>query len=320
MPALEYHNTKSSKLHGARQRHQNTVRFNPHRHNPENALPPNILRAATSLCCRRCQLILRWKIDYGKYPSLVQIRTAKVRACGCCGEKKVTLPLHRLCQGCSRELAVCAKCSKTPEESERLATAALLRAGRPGLRGDNDDGDADEEEEDEGDDSDDDEYLKTAAAGRDEEAEAKAAAKREEDRLRQEQDEADFPELAKLRGLDVSMLRTRLYEERKSVAVSALNQQGRMRERSRRTAMRLMDRGDEHGAAEVIAAAVGGRGGDDDEGAASDDDGEEEETDEEESDDEVEQKPVSAAAAAKPAAVAAGAAAAGDTSSDEETI
>lgn len=314
--AYQYRNTSSAKLHGARQRHQNVVKFDPLRHKPEEALPPQVLRMLTSLCCRRCQLILQWKLNYGKYPSLVQIRKA-LKVCGICKEKNVAIPFHHLCQGCAREACVCAKCQKNPEESEMLAQAALKRASINEPSSNSDDDDAEEEEEEEDDEDEDDDDERRAMRHDTDEAAAERLAKLEEERARREQDEADFPELIKLRGLDVSVLRAKLYEERTNSTVSALNTQGRLRERNRRTAMRQMEKGNESGAANTISTAM--RSGEQQQQHQQDND-----EDDVDDDDNVKTVPAAVAAAAsskpKPKPKPVVLAGAGDTSSDEETL
>lgn len=66
----------------------------------------------------------------------------------------------------------------------------------------------------------------------------------------------ELPELARLRGLDVSILREKLLEARRASAVEQIRSQGKLRERERRTAMRKMKHGDDQGAVDAVLAAA----------------------------------------------------------------
>lgn len=263
MPAVEYHSTSSSRYKGARQVHQNKTRFNPSRHQPDRALPPNVTRQATSLCCRRCQLIIKWKLDYGKYPTLVNIRKA-LRSCGACGEKAVSIPFHHLCQDCSEELGVCAKCRLAPEESEARAMDAIRRGGaldeedaeyyaslEEGGRGD---------DKDESDDDDDDDKSEEGGQGEQSDGndQPKLTLKQRIAAALGHKDDADedIPELLRLRGLDVSNLRHQLEEDKREDTLHAIKNQGKLRERDRRSALRKLAQGDERAAMEITKRAI----------------------------------------------------------------
>jgi len=206
--------------------HQNSERFNPHRHRPESMLPPEIARVATSLCCRRCQLIIRWKLDYGKYPSLPAIRSLS-KSCN----KSVTTPFHRLCQDCAAEFVACAKCQKSPQESERDAADALRRATVDGHDTGSSSGDDHERAGEHGAPSFDDEPTSAPIVV---DGAAIADARYFAD---------DPPELQRLRGLDVSTLRARMFREREDAALHDLNAKG-VSERERRSALRKLERRD----------------------------------------------------------------------------
>lgn len=98
------------------------------------------------------------------------------------------------------------------------------------------------------------------------------------------EEEEEFPELIRLRGLDVSLLRFQLEEAKKESALNAIKSQGKLRERDRRSAMRLLKQGDEDGALAIAKRSANRtgetEGDDDDEGedqVGQDDDDEEEE-------------------------------------------
>jgi hypothetical protein len=103
---------------GARQAYLNKNKFDPNRYKQEkDRISKETEFVMTSLCCRRCCEIIQWKVDFGKYTP-----QEMARRCNLCHKKKVTLPYHRICQGCSEKNAVCAKCQKAPSSERNEAT------------------------------------------------------------------------------------------------------------------------------------------------------------------------------------------------------
>ena len=248
MPSVENHSTSSSKLRGDRRVFQNRVAFDPMRYKgDEDKLPQTVITVATSLCCRRCQLIIRWKMAYAKYPSFSNIKHSK-RACNACQQRCVSIPFHHVCQSCAAEHAICAKCTKTPAHSEAGSQDARRVAER--ARGEDDE---DDEEEEDSDDSDGDgDGANPSAKQLKKLAEDDESGEGDDE---EEEEEEPFPELERLNGLDVSVLRTKLRAARNASNMQQLRGQGRMRERDRRTVQRKM----KTGSGQAALAAVLGR-------------------------------------------------------------
>ena len=132
----------------------------------------------------------------------------------------------------------------------------------------------------EGDDEDDDDSSSSEKEDEDEKDEDHHRRKKRihEDNGEVPEEEEEFKELIRLRGLDVSLLRFQLEEAKKESALHAIKNQGKLRERDRRTAMRLLKQGDEDGAL-AITKRAGVRDDQDDENdeEQEDDDDHEEE-------------------------------------------
>lgn len=184
---------------GSRQTHMNREKFNPYRHKDENQrLDSSILDTMTSLCCKRCCDIIQWKADFGKYQHM-----DRPKRCNVCGEKKVAIAYHRVCQQCAKDAILCAKCQKRPKL----------------------DGSAEEGKPDDSD-NDSDEPRKAAAAPPDDHALAKYLFVNELD-----SDEEFHP----YRGIDIRRLKQ--YKKRMT-AMREKMERDQLRERERRTILR----------------------------------------------------------------------------------
>lgn len=182
-------------------------------------------------------------------------------------------------------MAICAKCRLTADESEARAMDAIRKGGNfdaedaeyyanlaeKKKNGDDDDtDDSDEEEEEE-------EQEEPTEADR--EKSEKQLEKEADKKKRDAELEADHPILIRLRGLDTSLIRYELEEERKNLALSKIKAGGKLKERDRRTAFRMLARGDERAAVE-LAEKRGKRDDDDDNNLVEGEDEEEEEVEE----------------------------------------
>ncbi|CAG8833789.1 32179_t:CDS:2, partial [Gigaspora margarita] len=91
----------SGKKKGA-QKHQNSYAFHANKNSKKtkliNSLPINGV-------CKRCKDIIEWRKKFKKYKPL---KTPK--RCVCCDEKTVKEAYHILCNKCSKDKGVCAKC------------------------------------------------------------------------------------------------------------------------------------------------------------------------------------------------------------------
>lgn len=95
---------------GSRQSYPNSRKFDPNKYKLEKErVPHDLIEKMTSLCCRRCCEIISWKVEYGKYEIL-----QRAKKCNLCAEKTVCLAYHRICQECSKNNVLCAKCQKNP--------------------------------------------------------------------------------------------------------------------------------------------------------------------------------------------------------------
>ncbi|EPY26733.1 hypothetical protein STCU_06107 [Strigomonas culicis] len=127
--------TVKNNMRGSRQSFKNKVKYDPNKYKLEKEqLPAHVVETMTSLCCPRCCQILRWKVDYGKF-----VPQQRSRKCNLCGEVKVALAYHRICQGCARAHGRCAKCQKVPTRGARETDDRLL----------GDEGDEEDEEDEE---------------------------------------------------------------------------------------------------------------------------------------------------------------------------
>ena len=214
MPTAQ--NTIIHRHKGTRRAYNNKTKFDPNKYIDEkDKLHPSMVASAPSMCCRRCALQIKWKIDYGKYVPL-----EKPKKCNACSKLNVALTFHKVCQECCRQLIICAKCQLSPAESARRAMENHVIK--------NPDAASSEEDED------------------GEEEETKNANNRKG--LLMQPDwgmphESDDEELRSLAGLDVSRLRGMkkrhaAEEERKRLAL--------MKERVRRAEFRKRDKHDEH--------------------------------------------------------------------------
>ena len=64
--------------------------------------------------CSRCKEKLEWKKKYGKYKPL-----SVPRKCVSCSQKKVNQAYYLLCRECATDKGVCAKCTRSPEETKK---------------------------------------------------------------------------------------------------------------------------------------------------------------------------------------------------------
>lgn len=211
---MAFHNKPSNRHIGPRQAHMNSRKFVPDLYSAGEAVDPKWVRVMGSLCCARCNSILQWKVQYGKFTPL-----EKPRRCNICGEKTVVMAFHHICQGCAEKNALCAKCQKNPvdEWAKHIASLPVAKGEAP---------QCEEPEEEKGE--------RRATAGEDDdeiEGEWKAPA-------------ADSdPEFAPLRGLDVTQIK-RMKKMRLSKETTAdLNM---LRERERRTAKRMLAKSRQH--------------------------------------------------------------------------
>ncbi len=208
--------------------HLNREKFNPGRH-IEIKLSPELLLRKGSLCCRRCCLLIQWKVDYGKFQPLKQ-----PRSCNLCKEKNVLLPFHKICQECAQELALCAKCQKNPiKEKEKLLARAQREHG----------GDS-EDESDDGSEVDADEAAAEAAqngAGLD--ANGKKIIPKCCEGIYEEFEPDE--EFRPLMGLNVAVLKRDKYRLQQTQEAFERDQ---LRERERRTVLRKMERAGKDGA------------------------------------------------------------------------
>lgn len=105
---------------GSRQAHHNREKFNPYRHKDvHEQLHSSILDTMTSLCCKRCCDTIQWKVDFGKYHKKLNDRNQVVqpKRCNACGERKLAIAFHHICQECAKAKIVCAKCQRKPKLS-----------------------------------------------------------------------------------------------------------------------------------------------------------------------------------------------------------
>ena len=187
----------------------------------------------------------------------------------------MNIPFHHICQACAEEHAVCAKCHLTPEESDAKAMDAIRRGqiqdedaeyfAQLEANSSDEDGEKEEEEKDE------------------EQIEAERVEKEKLEAL-----EAEHPELLRLKGLDISLIRYNLEQKKRDGAYSLISQQGKLKERERRSALRKLQRGDEKGALEIAHKAIAMREGE----GMNDDDDEQDSSSDDENDEDIKEVPV----------------------------
>ena len=86
----------------------NRTKFDPNKYKDSyEQLDQSFIDVMSSLCCRRCCDQLQWKVDYGKY-----IPLELPRKCNGCNKKCIAIAFHHLCQECAKDTAKCAKCQK----------------------------------------------------------------------------------------------------------------------------------------------------------------------------------------------------------------
>jgi hypothetical protein len=211
---------------GPRQAYYNHKKFEAYKYEDSKRPHESFLQVMTSLCCRRCASILRWKEEFAKYTPL-----EKPRKCNLCHQKQVAIAYHHICQQCARAHIKCAKCQLHPAKSQEMA---LLAVHRVHVESDDDDEAEEVEAEVEG----------------DVEVDAEAASVAHPEGVKPEKVEDEFPfddvasdesdeELVALRGLDVTRVRS---YKRKLKKQAQADERAQMRERDRRTVVRKEER------------------------------------------------------------------------------
>ena len=116
------------------QKHQNTEAWVPNRadkHNSLQQLVNKLPSGAEAGLCQKCDEVVAWKKQFGKYKPLKQ--PAK---CVACRAPAVMLAYHQLCRACADDRATCAKCMEAtplpppPSTEEAEAAAKALRGER----------------------------------------------------------------------------------------------------------------------------------------------------------------------------------------------
>ena len=95
-------------------RHQNKVAF---KHNKNSKRTQEIADMPVQGLCRRCHDQIEWRKRYRKYKPLTV-----ARRCSKCEEKTVGRAYHNICDKCSRDLKVCAKCGTANHIVEAIVT------------------------------------------------------------------------------------------------------------------------------------------------------------------------------------------------------
>ncbi|CAK1599806.1 unnamed protein product [Parnassius mnemosyne] len=94
------------------QKHQNKTAFKNDLHDSSKKTKFLNTLQVTGVCLR-CKEIIEWKIKYKKYKPL-----AAPKKCVGCDQRTVKFAYHVLCNNCSAEKKVCAKCVKAMESTE----------------------------------------------------------------------------------------------------------------------------------------------------------------------------------------------------------
>ena len=108
------------------QKHQNTEAWVPNRadkHNSLQQLVNKLPSGAEAGLCQKCDEVVAWKKQFGKYKPLKQ--PAK---CVACRAPAVMLAYHQLCRACADDRATCAKCMEATPLPPPPATAAAAAA------------------------------------------------------------------------------------------------------------------------------------------------------------------------------------------------
>ena len=102
--------------------HPNKEAFVPSRGDKHNSLQKAIKALPRDGCCRKCNEVIEWKKQYGKYKPLKQ--PAK---CTGCQQRSVMLAYHQLCPACTAARKVCPKCMTSKEADDEEDSAAATQ-------------------------------------------------------------------------------------------------------------------------------------------------------------------------------------------------